>query len=89
VSAGGTNGLYLGYSGPAPFGTWEHGVFGHSDLQADEVGRNGYTRFWHDGRHALDARHVGLRERERCKRRTDERRRGRTLPKSQPARDAS
>lgn len=48
VSAGSTNGLYRSYSGPSGNGTWEPGVFDHSDLAANYVGRNGYASFWHE-----------------------------------------
>ncbi len=48
VSPGSTNGLYRSYSGPSSAGTWEPGVFDHSDLAANYVGRNGYASFWHD-----------------------------------------
>ncbi|MBK8097531.1 MAG: glycoside hydrolase family 18 protein [Planctomycetes bacterium] len=43
-----TNGLYAPYSHPSSPGTWEAGVYDYTDLAANYVNRNGYTRWWHD-----------------------------------------
>lgn len=40
------NGLYAAFSGVAPFGTWENGMFDYWQLAENYVNQNGYTRYW-------------------------------------------
>jgi chitinase len=40
------NGLYQPCSGAATVGTWDKGVFDFSDLEANYINKNGYTRYW-------------------------------------------
>jgi chitinase len=40
------NGLYQTCSGASSQGTWEAGIFDFSDLQANYINKNGYTRYW-------------------------------------------
>ncbi|SEN14635.1 glycosyl hydrolase family 18 protein [Lihuaxuella thermophila] len=41
------NGQYQSCTG-TPQGTWEAGVFDFSDLEANYINKNGYTRYWND-----------------------------------------
>lgn len=41
------DGLYAKYTGPAPVGTWERGVFDYTDLVQNYIGKNGYTSYRH------------------------------------------
>lgn len=42
------NGQYQSASGASQVGTWENGVFDFSDLEANYINKNGYTRYWND-----------------------------------------
>ncbi len=44
---GGRNGLFAKYSGPAPMGTWEKGVFDYTDLKNNYIGKAGFQAFRH------------------------------------------
>ena len=44
---GNATGLYASYTGPAPVGTWERGVFDYDDLAKNYVGKNGFTSYRH------------------------------------------
>ncbi|WP_018752465.1 glycosyl hydrolase family 18 protein [Paenibacillus sanguinis] len=44
----GGDGQYQGASGASSSGTWEPGVFDFSDLEANYINKNGYTRYWND-----------------------------------------
>ncbi|MBA4544241.1 MULTISPECIES: glycoside hydrolase family 18 protein [Thermoactinomyces] len=41
------NGQYQTCTG-TPQGTWESGIFDFSDLEANYINKNGYTRYWND-----------------------------------------
>ncbi|AZK48256.1 glycosyl hydrolase family 18 protein [Paenibacillus lentus] len=45
--ASGDNGQYQSCSGVSN-GTWESGIFDFSDLEANYINKNGYTRHWND-----------------------------------------
>ncbi|CAM2884401.1 glycosyl hydrolase family 18 protein [Paenibacillus sediminis] len=42
------NGQYQTGTGASQVGTWEAGVFDFSDLEANYINKNGYTRYWND-----------------------------------------
>jgi chitinase len=42
------NGQYQNCTGTAQAGTWENGAFDFYDLEANYIGKNGYTRYWND-----------------------------------------
>jgi len=42
------NGQYATCTGPTPQGTWEAGSFDFTDLEANYINKNGYTRYWND-----------------------------------------
>ncbi len=48
-ATGGKNGLYAKYTGPAPMGTWERGVFDYTDLKKNYIGKAGFRVFRHPG----------------------------------------
>ncbi|MBK8980004.1 MAG: glycoside hydrolase family 18 protein [Planctomycetes bacterium] len=43
VGSGGQHGLYAPYSGPAPFGTWENGVFDWTDVRDRYLGQGDWV----------------------------------------------
>lgn len=45
---GAENGEYQECSGSITEGTWEDGIFDYSDLAANYINKNGYTRHWND-----------------------------------------
>ncbi|UFJ39134.1 fibronectin type III domain-containing protein [Brevibacillus humidisoli] len=42
------NGEYQTCTGTSNTGTWEKGVYDFSDLEANYINKNGYTRYWND-----------------------------------------
>ncbi|MCB9365809.1 MAG: glycoside hydrolase family 18 protein [Calditrichaeota bacterium] len=46
------HGVYQPFSGVSPHGTWQNGFYDYSDLTANYVNQNGYTRYVHPVTHA-------------------------------------